>query len=131
MLHPWPSDWLNKAYAICILAWYTDNFPKVSNPIGLFPKGIISHIYYIPDFGFGILSVWEKIIWEKIHLGKYPTAPRISKAFPNIKSIVSNLVSENVGLSAHVGLCVNQRLGHVAGQFTEYKTKKIKAADPV
>ena len=28
---------------------YTDIFPKVSNPIGLFPKGIISHIYYIPE----------------------------------------------------------------------------------
>ena len=36
------------AYFVRTTQWcivrYTDNFPKVSNPIGLFPKGIISHI---------------------------------------------------------------------------------------
>ena len=39
--------------------------------LGKNPFGIRS---YLGNYPFGKLSVWEIIIWEKIHLGKYPTA---------------------------------------------------------
>ena len=39
--------------------------------LGKNPFGIRS---YLGNDTFGKLSAWEIIIWEKIHLGKYPTA---------------------------------------------------------
>ena len=46
-------------------------YPKTWYNLGKYPFGIRS---YLGNDTFGILSVWDIIIWEKIPLGKYPTA---------------------------------------------------------
>ena len=48
-----------------------DNIKEKIYNLGKNPFGIRS---YLGNYPFGKLSVWEIIIWEKIHLGKYPTA---------------------------------------------------------
>ena len=46
-------------------------YPKTLYNLGKYPFGIRS---YLGNDTFGILSVWDIISWEKIPLGKYPTA---------------------------------------------------------
>ena len=54
---------------------------KVMNFLGKYPKKfkmlgkyLFGIKFYLENYAFGFLSVWEKMFWKKIHLGKYPTA---------------------------------------------------------
>ena len=50
---------------------FLGKYPKKFKMLGKYLFGIK---FYLENYAFGFLSVWEKMFWKKIHLGKYPTA---------------------------------------------------------